>query len=141
MTKTLTAILIMTFCFNAHASNGTEACHNKKLFLKNICKTQELIDGTAHFAACTNGYSYYISTNLKEQNTNLMGSEVRCKMVEMRNESSINKRTTYFDEHADKVVVYEHTNGLSNTFVYGKTGYYHISELSSGDSLYHFYSF
>ena len=94
-----------------------------------------------YFTSCANGFSYRISENLTESNANLTGQQVSCKMVEIRNDKTINKRTTYFDEHSDKVVVYEHTNGLNNTFVYGSTGYYHISELSSGDSLYQFYAF
>ena len=146
MTKTLIAVLVILFSFNAHSNNlesqrADDACFNKKTFLRDICKVQELIDTTAHFKACANGYSYYISTDISEANPNLMGNKVSCKMVELRNDKSINKRITYFDEYSNKVVVYEHINGLSNTFVYGHTGYYHISELSSGDSLYNFYSF
>jgi len=139
--KTLVALIILSFGLQAQAKSGAEECQDKKMFLKQICKVQELVHGTAHFSTCSSGYSYYVETGASEGHSALSGDSVSCKIVELRNEKSIDRRTTYFDEHSNKVVVYDHTNGLSNTYVYGHTGYYHISEMGNGDNLYNFYSF
>ena len=142
MTRTFLAIATLCLSMNAYGNNsGTEACHSKAMFLSSICRVQTLVGSSMEFAACANGYQYRIATNLNETNKNLLGKTVSCKMIEVRNKNRISERITYFDSQANRVVEYKHTSGLSNTFVYGHTGYYHVSELANGDALYNFYSF
>ena len=139
--KTILAGSILLFTFTAQSQTGTESCLNKKSYLRDICTKQSLEGNTAIFSGCANGFSYEISTEKGQIDTNLIRSEVSCKVVEVRKFAGINERISYYDDFNNKAVVYKHNNGLSYSYVYGKTGYYHITELASGDSIYNFYSF
>lgn|GEM_PF-2229885 len=118
-----------------------QTCSAEVSALKALCDTQELTDeGAAFFSNCSSGFSYYFSNEAKEDHFT-MESKSSCKIKELRHEKSLDSKTTFISQTSEKTVVYQHTNGLSNTFVYGATGYYHISETESGDSLYDFHMY
>ncbi len=137
-------ILAITLIFGANFSNadtGINSCNEKKMFLRDICKTQKLNGNVTHFDQCANSFSYEISTHKIEINSDFVTTDIKCKMVEVRKQDGIESRTTYFDQSNQKVVVYQHDNGLANAYVYGHTGFYHITQFASGDSIYNFHSF
>lgn len=133
----------------ATAHNGdtgeSSSCLGELATLKAICQSQKLIDGNiAQFSDCSSGFSYYFTKKLKGDSLTTDSGPVLCKVTELRNEKSLRSKSTYISRTPassalEKTVVYEHTNGLLNTFVYGHTGFYHISETESGDSLYEFH--
>lgn len=135
------AILTVLISNVSFADLGTNTCNEKKMFLRDICKVQELKGTTAHFQQCANGYKYEISTKEIDVNSDFVTTDIQCKMVEVRMQDGIETRTAYFDKSNNKVVVYKHDNGLANAYVYGHTGYYHITQFASGDSIYNFHSF
>lgn len=139
--KIILAISTLLFTLSAQSQTGAESCLDKKSYLRDICTQQNLKGNTAHFSGCANGFSYEISTDKGSIDTSLISSEVSCKVVEVRKIAGIDQRISYYDDFNNKAVVYKHNNGLSYSYVYGKTGYYHITELASGDSIYNFYSF
>lgn len=139
--KTILAISILMFALTAQSQTGTQSCNEKKSYLRDICTQQVLKGNTANFSKCANGFSYEISTDKKDIDTSLISSQVSCKVVEIRNIDGIEQRISYYDDFDNKAVVYKHNDGLSYSYVYGQTGYYHITELASGDSIYNFYSF
>jgi hypothetical protein len=137
-------LLAFTLIFSANFSNadtGVDNCTEKKMFLRDICTAQNLNGTTVEFSQCANGCSYEITTKEIEVNSDFVTTEVNCKMVEIRKQDGIESRTTYFDPSNKKVVVYQHENGLANAYVYGHTGFYHITQFASGDSIYNFHSF
>lgn len=136
----LALLIIFTSNFSM-AGTGASTCANKKMFLRDICKEQKLDGQSTHFDQCANGFSYEISTEGIEVDSDFVTTDIQCKMVEIRNIDGIETRTAYFDKSNQKVVVYQHDNGLSNAYVYGHTGYYHITQFASGDSIYNFHSF
>ena len=140
MKKGFLAFIILTFANVSLSYTGEITCQDKKMFLRDICKTQELKKDVAHFSNCANGFSYEISTN-GEVESDFVTTEIQCKMVEVRMQDGIETRTAYFDKSNNKVVVYQHDNGLANAYVYGSTGYYHITQFASGDSIFNFHSF
>lgn len=135
------AISTLLFCNVSIADTGEKTCADKKMFLRDICKTQELKNNTSHFGQCANGFDYEISTKEIDVDSDFVTTDVQCKMVEIRKKDGIETRTAYFDKANQKVVVYHHDNGLANAYVYGRTGYYHITQFASGDSIYNFHSF
>ena len=141
MDKLTLAITILLLTFTSGAHTGTNTCMDKKMYLRDICKSQKLEGTTAHFQQCANGYSYEITSDGIDVESDFVTTEIECKMVEARMEDGIETRTTYFDVTNQKVVVYKHDNGLSNAYVYGHTGYYHITKFASGDSIFNFHSF
>lgn len=141
MKKTILVIITLLLTSTSYSQNGSETCIDKKIFLRDICKTQELNKGIVHFGECANGFSYEISTDGKTADSSFITTEIQCKILEVRKQDGIETRTTYFDESNKKVVVYQHLNGLANAYVYGHTGYYHITKFASGDSIYNFHSF
>ena len=137
-------ILAITLIFSANFSNadtGVDNCSEKKMFLRDICKNQKLNGDIAQFDQCANGFSYEISANPIEVTSDFVTTDIQCKMVEVRKQDGIDSRTTYYDKTNQKVVVYKHDNGLANAYVYGHTGFYHITQLASGDAIYNFHSF
>ncbi len=141
MAKLIMAITLIFTANFSKADTGLESCKEKKIFLRNICKTQKLEQNTTHFGECANGFSYEISTQQIEVDSDFVTTDIQCKMVEVRNQDGIDSRTTYLDKSNQKVVVYQHDNGLANAYVYGHTGFYHITQFASGDSIYNFHSF
>jgi len=141
MARLAIVISIMFMAQASYSSSGTKTCADKKMFLRDVCKSQKLVGETSHFSQCANGYSYEISTDGKNVDHDFVTTEIQCKMVEIRNQDGIERRTAYFDNTNKKVVVYQHDNGLSNAYVYGHTGYYHITQFASGDAIFNFHSF
>ena len=141
MIRTFFVATFLLFASTAYAESGAETCSDKKSFLRDICKVQNLKGTTAHFSQCANGYSYEISTDGKNVESSFVTTDISCKVVEVRNQDGIEKRTAYYDNLNSKVVVYDHFNGISNAYVYGHTGYYHITKFASGDSIFNFHSF
>ena len=141
MAKPLLALIIILFSIPSFSQTGTETCIDKKFFLRDICKAQELKGSTALFSQCANGFNYEVSMDGKDVDTSFVTTEIQCKVVEVRKQDGIETRTAYFDQFNKKVVVYEHDNGLSNAYVYGHTGYYHITKFATGDSIFNFHSF
>lgn len=141
MTKTILTLIILSFSATSFAQTGTETCADKKMYLRDICKAQSLNKSITSFSQCANGFDYEISTDGKDIDSTYVTTDIQCKMVEIRKQDSIETRTAYFDEFNKKVVVYQHDNGLSNAYVYGHTGYYHITKFASGDSIFNFHSF
>ena len=140
--RRLNLILLSLFISNISlADTGYETCNEKKRFLRDICKSQNLNGEIAEFSQCANGFSYEISTQKIEVNSDFVTTDIQCKLVEVRKQDGIETRTAYFDKSNKKVVVYQHDNGLANAYVYGHTGYYHITQFATGDSIYNFYSF
>jgi hypothetical protein len=138
--------LAITFLLSANVSiadTGNKNCIEKKSFLRDICKEQKLEGTTAHFSECANGFSYEIVNDKQnlQVDSDFVTTEIQCKMVEVRQQDGIESRTTYFDRSNQKVVVYQHENGLANAYVYGHHGFYHITQFASGDSIYNFHSF
>lgn len=137
--------VFITIIISAHtgqADSGQQTCEDKKMYLRDICKSQKLEGNVAHFDKCANNFSYEISTQGIDVNTDFVTSDiVNCKMVEIRKQDGIDSRTAYFDNKNQKVVIYQHDNGLANAYVYGHTGYYHITKFASGDSIFNFHSF
>lgn len=140
MKKGFLAILLLTFSQVSFSYTGANTCEDKKMFLRDICKQQELNGNTAVFKQCANGFSYEISTDGQVE-SDFVTTDIQCKMVEVRMQDGIETRTAYFDKSNNKVVVYKHDNGLANAYVYGSTGYYHITQFASGDSIFNFHSF
>lgn len=138
-------IAFITITLSAHTSQadmGEKTCLDKKMYLRDICKSQRLEGSVAHFEQCANNFSYEISTQGIDADTDFVTSEeINCKMVEIRKQDGIDSRTAYFDKKNQKVVVYQHDNGLANAYVYGHTGYYHVTKFASGDSIFNFHSF
>jgi len=141
MKKLVLAISVLLMTNVAVAATGTKTCIDKQMFLRDICKAQKLTGNTAHFSQCANGFSYEISTEGIDIQSDFITTDIQCKMVEVRMQDGIETRTAYFDKTNSKVVVYQHDNGLSNAYVYGYTGYYHITQFASGDSIFNFHSF
>lgn len=141
MKTTILAILVLLVANISQADTGAKTCMNKQMYLRDICQSQKLVGETVHFNQCANGYSYEISTDGKNVDPDFVTTDIECKMVEVRMEDGIETRTAYFDASNSKVVVYQHDNGLSNAYVYGHTGYYHITKFASGDSIFNFHSF
>lgn len=141
MFQIATAVSVLLITTLANASSGLQTCNEKKLFLRDVCKAQKLDGQTTQFSQCANGFSYEISTDGKNNDPDFVTTDIQCKMVEVRNQDGIEKRTAYFDQNNKKVVVYQHENGLANAYVYGHTGYYHITKFASGDSIFNFHSF
>lgn len=141
MKNLILAISVLVTASVSFADTGTKTCLNKQMYLRDICKAQKLDGETVHFDQCANGYSYEISTNGKNIDTDFVTTDIQCKMVEIRKQDGIDSRTAYFDASNSKVVVYQHDNGLANAYVYGHTGYYHITKFASGDSIFNFHSF
>jgi uncharacterized membrane protein len=124
------------------ADMGTKTCIDKKMYLRDICKNQVLNGDVSEFSDCANGFTYQISTqNINADSDFITSDQIGCKMVEIRKQDGIESRTSYFDQSNQKVVVYQHENGLANAYVYGHTGYYHITKFASGDSIFNFHSF
>jgi hypothetical protein len=137
-------VIVLTLLLTANVSysdSGAKTCQDKKMFLRDICKSQKLNGETAIFNQCANGYTYEISTDGKNVDPQFVTTDIQCKMVEIRMQDGIESRTAYFDATNNKVVVYQHDNGLSNAYVYGSTGYYHVTKFASGDSIFNFHSF
>ena len=141
MAKLICFTMTVLICSIGHSADGTSTCMNKKMFLRDICKSQKLENSITHFDNCANGYSYEISTDGRNVDPDFVTTDIQCKMVEVRKTDGIETRTAYFDEANNKVVVYQHDNGLANAYVYGHTGYYHITKFASGDSIFNFHSF
>ncbi|MCB0377440.1 MAG: hypothetical protein KDD33_03020 [Bdellovibrionales bacterium] len=141
MERLLVCLSILMVSTSAFSQNGTETCTDKKIFLRDICKEQVLQGEKAIFKGCANGFSYEVSSGKNSSKEDFVTSDIQCKILEVRMKDGIETRTSYFDEFNKKVVVYQHDNGLSNAYVYGKTGYYHITKFASGDSIYNFHSF
>ena len=142
MNQLILAVTIVVTASVSFADMGTKTCTDKKMYLRDICKTQKLDGAVTQFGECANGYSYEISTEGIDADADFVTSDdIRCKMVELRMEDGIETRTAYFDKLNQKVVVYQHDNGLANAYVYGHTGYYHITKFASGDSIFNFHSF
>ena len=141
MAKTILTIIIMLISIPSYSQTGTETCVDKKMYLRDICKQQELEGETAKFSQCANGFSYEISTDGADVDSSFVTTNIQCKVLEVRKQDGIETRTAYFDELNKKVVVYEHDNGISNAYVYGHTGYYHITKFATGDSIFNFHSF
>ena len=140
--KNLVLILASLFISNIALSySGEKTCDDKKMFLRDICKSQDLNGNVTLFSECANGYSYEISTKDAVVESDFVTTDIQCKMVEIRKQDGIETRTAYFDKSNNKVVVYKHDNGLANAYVYGQTGYYHITQFASGDSIFNFHSF
>ena len=140
----LISILTLTLLgtLSAQAGEGKKTCVEKAMFLRDICKSQKLTGHVTHFSQCANSFSYEISTEGIEADADFVTSEdIQCKMVEIRQTDGIESRTAYFDKSNKKVVVYQHDNGLANAYVYGHTGYYHITKFATGDSIFNFHSF
>lgn len=139
MAKSIIFVLI-SFSFN-FAFGENNPCHAELQTLKSLCSSQVLNKNTAHFSNCSTGFSYDYHQSVGDNHFTMKTAPALCKIIENRNEESLKSKTTYFESSSDKTVVYQHTNGLNNTFVYGATGFYHISETQNGDSLYdfHFY--
>lgn len=141
MKKTILTLIILGFSATSYSQTGSETCFEKKMYLRDICKAQELKNNLTLFSQCANGYDYEISTDGKDIDSTFVTTSIQCKMVEVRKQDGIETRTAYFDESNKKVVVYQHDNGLANAYVYGHTGYYHITKFASGDSIFNFHSF
>lgn len=141
MDKLAIAIITLFVSNMTIAASGFETCADKKMFLRDICKEQRLLGETVHFSQCANSFSYEISTDGKNVDPEFVTTDIQCKMVEIRQQDGIETRTAYFDKTNRKVVIYKHDNGLSNAYVYGHTGYYHITQFASGDSIFNFHSF
>lgn len=141
MKKLVLAITVLLTSNISFSYTGAETCKDKKMFLRDICKSQKLEGTTAEFSDCANGYSYEISTGGINVVSDFVTTEISCKMVEIRKQDGIETRTAYFDNSNNKVVVYQHDNGLANAYVYGHHGFYHITQFASGDSIYNFHSF
>lgn len=140
--KNLLLALSVLFAANASfAETGAKTCLDKKMYLRDICKSQKLKGDNVTFDQCANGFSYEISTNGENVDADFVTTDIQCKMVEIRMQDGIETRTAYFDAANKKVVVYQHDNGLANAYVYGHTGYYHITKFASGDSIFNFHSF
>ncbi len=140
--KNLVLILASLFvCNSAFSHTGEKTCDDKKMFLRDICKAQDLKGSVALFSECANGFDYEISTKDAVVESDFVTTDISCKMVEIRKQDGIETRTAYFDQSNNKVVVYQHDNGLANAYVYGQTGYYHITQFASGDSIFNFHSF
>lgn len=137
------ALTLATLLFSTTVwgNQGLTTCFDKKVFLSDICKIQKNDGNTTHFQDCANEIQYEITTEKVDVQSTYVTTDIQCKMVEIRKQDSIESRTSYFDKSNNKVVVYKHDNGLSNAYVYGKTGYYHITEFATGDSIYNFHSF
>lgn len=141
MKKLALAISILFIANVSYADGGKQTCIDKKMFLRDICKSQSLNGDTTRFDQCANGFTYEISTDGKDVDSTFVTTDITCKMVEIRMQDGIETRTAYFDKSNNKVVVYQHDNGLANAYVYGHTGYYHITKFASGDSIFNFHSF
>ncbi len=141
MKKLILAILVLTTANIVSAASGANTCAEKQMFLRDICKSQKLDGKTANFSQCANGFSYEISTDGINVDSDFVTTDVQCKMVEVRMQDGIESRTSYFAADNQKVIVYQHDNGLANAYVYGLTGYYHITQFASGDSIFNFHSF
>ncbi|MCJ8275419.1 MAG: hypothetical protein HRT44_05560 [Bdellovibrionales bacterium] len=141
MAKTILTLMIITFSLPSYSQTGTETCVDKKMFLRDICKSQELKNSKAIFSNCANGFEYEVSMDGKNIDSSFVTTDIQCKIVEVRQQDGIETRTEYFDEINKKVVVYQHDNGISNAYVYGHTGYYHITKFASGDSIFNFHTF
>lgn len=139
--KLTLALSILLLSNVSLADTGAKTCVDKKMYLRDICKSQKLEGQTTYFDQCANGYSYEISTDGKNVDPDFVTTDIQCKMVEIRMQDGIETRTAYFDASNSKVVVYQHDNGLANAYVYGHTGYYHITKFASGDSIFNFHSF
>lgn len=141
MAKLLLTITTLLIANVSNADTGANTCREKKMYLRDICKQQQLKGNTVTFNQCANGFTYEISTDGKNITSDFVTSDIQCKMVEIRMQDGIETRTAYFDAKNKKVVVYQHENGLENAYVYGHTGYYHITKFASGDSIVNFHSF
>ena len=141
MTKIILTLIIFSFSLPSYSQTGTETCVDKKMYLRDICKAQELKGSLVTFDQCANGFSYEISTDGKNVDNSFVTTDIQCKVFEVRKQGGIESRTVYFDKINKKVVVYEHDNGISNAYVYGHTGYYHITKFATGDSIFNFHSF
>lgn len=143
MNKMILATITLLWSSFSYAETGAVTCNDKKMFLRDICKVQKLEGDVAQFSECANGFKYEISANKEnlKVNSDFVTTEIQCKMVEVRMQDGIESRTVYLDKSNNKVVVYQHDNGLSNAYVYGHTGFYHITQFASGDSIYNFHSF
>lgn len=141
MAKSILTVIIFLFSLPSFSQTGTETCIEKQYFLRDICKAQDLKGSTVLFSQCANGFNYEVSMDGKDVDTSFVTTEIQCKVVEVRKQDGIETRTAYFDQFNKKVVVYEHDNGLSNAYVYGHTGYYHITKFATGDSIFNFHSF
>lgn len=141
MDKILLILAALGFVNVSNADTGKNTCVEKTMYLRDICKNQVLKGHTVGFSNCANGFSYEISTDGKNIDSDFVTSEIQCKMVEIRMQDGIETRTAYFDANNKRVVVYQHENGLENAYVYGHTGYYHITKFASGDSIVNFHSF
>ncbi len=141
MKKLALTIMTLLLCNISLAESGERTCADKKMFLRDICKSQDLNGSVTLFSECANGYKYEISTKDAVVETDFVTTDIQCKMVEIRKQDGIETRTAYFDQSNNKVVVYQHDNGLANAYVYGQTGYYHITQFASGDSIFNFHSF
>ena len=132
MNRVFLAIIILFFTNVSMSYTGADTCAEKKMFLRDICKVQKLDNKVTQFDQCANGFSYEITTDGKHS-SDFVTTDIQCKMVEVRMQDGIETRTAYFDKANQKVVVYKHDNGLANAYVYGQTGYYHITQFASGD--------
>jgi hypothetical protein len=141
MKNIILAISVLLYAQVSLANLGLNTCDDKKRYLRDICKSQKLYNSAAHFSECANGFQYEISSESLVIESDFVTTDIQCKMVEVRNQDGIETRTSYFDKSNNKVVVYQHDNGLANAYVYGHTGYYHITQFASGDSIYNFHSF
>ena len=141
MNKLALAISVLLLSSVSYAGTGAKTCADKKMFLRDICKSQKLVGTTVQFSQCANNFTYEISTEGIDVDTDFVTTDIQCKMVEVRMQDGIETRTAYFDKTNSKVVVYQHDNGLANAYVYGHTGYYHITQFATGDSIFNFHSF
>ena len=141
MKNTFLTLAILFMAIPSYAGTGTETCFDKKYFLRGICKSQKLVGQTVHFDQCANGFSYEVSMDGQNIESDFVTTDIQCKLVEIRMQDGIESRTAYFDKDNKKTVVYQHDNGLANAYIYGHTGYYHITQFASGDSIFKFHSF
>ena len=122
------------------ATEHTKPCQDKINFLHSICDQKTNHSGQWSFSQCANQYSYNVKSGDIEEPT-FNTPSVICMIEEKRFQGTIESRTSYFDTSNKKVVVYQHDNGLANAYIYGNTGYYHVTKFATGESVLAFHSF